>query len=426
MSGGRGVGGVVLMAFLPRSRTVRWRGGGRWRRARCAGGPGRRGRSCTGRRGWCRDGQRVRRWGRRRSSSATAMRRWCGVRPAVHGAHDRGGEVVGLGGVVGPVVRRGLDLEVAQLDLAVLPLEPAHLGGGLQDGELEGPGAEPAAPLEGVQLAEQGGHRLVGGLVGQVVHGVRARGRAAPRASATPGARQRGPSAHAAGASRRPAPVPGRSGLATQSSGSSRSPSRTPGTGGDTVDRGGVVPVQGAHRSGRACRPATGSGPRGAVGSHGRRAGAGRAGRPVGGRGSPPRPPGSPRRATGAPASPRRRPAGRRPEPDGAGMWCASGLGGHALFAARAARVLPGDGGGGKTTGCAVHQHRVSVPLRVRRGGPPQAGRGPHPPLRRTHGHHRLTVHARRPGRADHRRRTASTPISPSTARTRPGTSGLS
>ena len=71
-------------------------------------------------------------------------------------------------------------VEVAQLDLAVLPLQAAHLGGRLEDGELERPRAEPAAALEGVQLAEQGGHGLVGRLVDDDVDGGRATGRAGP------------------------------------------------------------------------------------------------------------------------------------------------------------------------------------------------------------------------------------------------------
>jgi len=57
------------------------------------------------------------------------------------------------------------EVQVAQLDVTVLPLQTTNVTGGLQDRELEGPGREPASAFERAQLAEQRRHRLVRGLV---------------------------------------------------------------------------------------------------------------------------------------------------------------------------------------------------------------------------------------------------------------------
>jgi len=45
----------------------------------------------------------------------------------------------------------------------------AYRDASVEDAELVGPGGEAAAPLEGVQLAQHGDQRVVGGLLGQVL-----------------------------------------------------------------------------------------------------------------------------------------------------------------------------------------------------------------------------------------------------------------
>ena len=124
-----------------------------------------------------------------------------------------------------------------------------------------------------------------------------------------------------------------------------------------------------------------------------------------------------PTTSTGAPAS----------TPEANGMWGSRRLGGHALFAAWSPAVLTGDGTRGKNARLRWHQHACQRPTSRTPRRPPQAVARTAPTTPGgLHGHHRLTVHARRPGRADHRQRHGIHAISTSPARTRPGTSGVS
>ena len=127
-----------------------------------------------------------------------ATRRWWGVRTsriASVTARERSVASACISGFscVGAEARRG-----RAAHLAVLPLHPPDLGRRLKDRELERPRGEAAPALEGLELAEQRGHGLVGRLVDDDVDGCRERCRGGLNASATPGGRRRGPSAHGA------------------------------------------------------------------------------------------------------------------------------------------------------------------------------------------------------------------------------------